>query len=610
MNHLSSSNRPKILYSFTLPYEFGSLSAWDLLGAVDEKDRWPWQRGLDEPVNLFYIRPGRKRIPVYDVRRLLAPLTIEKEESANLVALANYLSDYYHEDIHKLPPPLGGPPEFGSRAPNEDEWPYFCKYGIRDAYINAKAGEWLQTNVVGEWLKNEIPIEKLYSWGTVARYYLNLPQVGYVKYRRSGGSVVVGYENQWQLKILNSLTAGRSEAFWTGNVGQAYYNDIVSLYPVSLVHTQALLIDNINLWEGDRTRLDGPITRQKFHEVTGSPYGWILGNFSTSDDLWGLMVGTQDQNWCCTGDNFDGMLYHTLRLEAANATVRRASAVLLPVFSTLPTFRNPMRLYEDLAQRKLTKGYKDEIEKFSIKATMNAASGYIGKSAHGIGITTNPAAYDTILAESYLLMSRIFHRYNSVKHPIYYTDTDSFFWDEPVDEIVEYLEPYPNLPYQILTELPLAVDVKGESRPEGTVIFRGKMYYQSKKSYACSGWKATRNDFIRIVEGKLQEANVRVQVSRKWKTRRRDVGSLQIGRWQVLNEKYTTLGNLRTGQGSLMKLFRADKKRCRPKYDSYELLLTDECVDSRAWTLNELHREMGRNWTWSNDETGFGAIDH
>jgi hypothetical protein len=61
------------------------------------------------------------------------------------------------------------------------------------------------------------------------------------------------------------------------------------------------------------------------------------------------------------------------------------------------------------------------------------------------------------------------------------------------------------------------------------------------------------------------------------------------------------VGNAK-GQGNLLMLFRADKKRCRPKYDSYELLLTDEHVDSRAWTLNELNREMGRNWLWSDAE--------
>jgi hypothetical protein len=602
---LRSDQRPNCFYSFTLPYEYGSLSAWDLLGAVDEKDRWPWQRGLDQPVNLFYIKPGRKRIPVYDVRRLLAPLTIEKEEAANLVALANYLSDYYKEDIHKLLSPLGGSPEeggeFGLRAPTEEEWPYFCKYGIRDAYINAKAGQWIVENVVTGWLKSAIPLENLYSWGTVARYYLNLPEVGYVRYRKPDGRLVIGYENAWQFKILKALTAGRSEAFWTGNVGQAYYNDVVSLYPVSLVHTQGLLICNVVLWEGDRTQLEGPITWQKFYEITGSPYGWILGNFSTSDDLWGLMVGAGDQNWCCTGDNFDGMLYHTLRLDAANADVKRANAVLLPVFSESPAFREAMRLFENLAQRKMGKQYKDEIEKFSIKATMNSATGYVGKSEHGIGLTTNPAAYDTILAESYLLMSQIFHRYHSPKHPIYYTDTDSFFWDEPVEETIAYLEPYPGLPYQILADLPLAIDMKGESRPEGAVIFRGKMYYQSKKSYACSGWKARRGDFVKIVEGKLREADVQVQISKKWKTRRRDVGRLQVGRWQVQNEKYTVIGNAK-GQGNLPMLFRADKKRCRPKYNSYELFLIDEHADSRAWTLDELHREMGRNWLWSDAE--------
>ncbi len=591
INGLRGDRRPKILYAFTLPFEYGSLAAWELLNVENSKGRYPWPNWADEPVNLFYIQPGRKRIPVYDVRSLFGQLTHDKKPLSNLNRLGDYLSEYFNEDVRKLSSPLPRE-EFGKRAPTSTEWPEFERYGIRDAFICAKAGEWLQRNVISGWLNDAIPIEQIYSWGTVAKYRLGLPKVGYVKYRDRKGGLVVGYENEWYYRILNSIFAGRSEAFWTGNVGRVYYNDVASLYPVSLIHSQAMLIRDVEEWTGDRTGLLGRLTWQRFQEATGRPYGWILGDFRTDDDLWGLPIGREDNNWYVTGDNLNGYLYHTLDVEAANAEVTDVRFVLVPVFArdrnNLSEFKfiEPMRLYEELAAVKLEGRYEDEIDKYCVKNTLNSGTGILGQAKPNIGITTNPPAYHTLLAESHLLMSQIFRHYQTQQHPIYYTDTDSFFYDYPVSETISTLEPYPTLPYQTLKTLPLSVAVKGESRREGTVIFRGKMYLQSSDSQAMSGWKPNPRHFTEIVENKLKFAEVERQVIRKWRTREHSVAVLKVGRWHIRKERYDI--------PTIKRLFQADNKRYRDNYDSYQLFFDGEKQPSRAWTLDETYKQMLR----------------
>lgn len=586
---LRGNKRPKIFYAFSLPFEYGTLAAWELLNASGEMGEVPWkhswQHWLDEPRNLFYIRPppARKRITVYDTRGLFHQLSSDKEQLTSLEKLGTYLSKVYNVDAHKLPHPLG--PDFGKRGPTPEEWPEFAKYGIRDAYITALAGRWLEENVIQKWLDGSVPIRKILSWGTVARVYLELPEIGWVKYREPGGKPVIDFPTEWHFRILKETTAGRADALMTGNCGQLFYNDVTSLYPVSVIHSQAMLIRNLEDWGGgDKSRLLGPVNWEKFYEVTGSPYGWILGDFRTNDDLWGLPIRREDQNWFCVGDNFDGFLYHTLALEAANAEATRISRILLPVFADKNTldgkkhFASAWR-FEDLTSKKLEGKYEDDVEKHCIKSTINSATGTLGQSKYGIAETTNPLAYNTLLAESHLIMSTTFHQHHSEAHPICYCDTDSFFCDQPVEKTLGFLEPYPTLPYQIDNPLPLSVGVKGKSRPEGCIIFRGKMYYQSAENRAFSAWKPHPKTFTEIVEGKLRECDVERQVTRKWLTRDKRATTLKVGRWFYVKEHWDL--------EKLKQIFRADGKRCRISRDSYQLFLDDKCQWSRAWTRDE-----------------------
>ena len=261
-NRLKSKQRPELFHAFTLAYEYGSLASWELLGASDAKGKFPWQNWLEEPKNLFWIQPGKKKFPVYDTRCLFGTLAKDKQQPSSLKALGDYLSEFYAVDAHKLPTPLGD--EFGLRGPTEAEWSEFAKYGIRDAYICALAGRWIHDVVIQGWLKGAVPLTSLFSWGTVAKFYLGVPNVGHVRYRDKNGAAVVGYDSEWLYRIQKeACTAGRSDAFLTGLCGRLHYNDVSSLYPISAVHTQCFLIRDIQEWDGDKTRLLGPITDGK-----------------------------------------------------------------------------------------------------------------------------------------------------------------------------------------------------------------------------------------------------------------------------------------------------------------------------------------------------------
>jgi len=565
-----NQNRPKRFYAFTLSYEYGSLSAWELLDIGDAKGKQLWQAWADEPVNLFYIRLGKIKIPVIDTRAFFFQLRHGNDYLTNLEAVGDYLSDYYKKDIHKLPSPLGA--DFGKRPPTTHERACFSRYGIRDAFIAAKAGQWINEIVVQKWLKGKAPIEKLYSWGTVSRCFFDLPKINEMHYYGKKGSTIE-FPNLWHKKIYEMTFAGRNEAFCTGILPPQYYNDVDSLYPYAMIKTQCLLIKNVKLWKGCRDNLLGKMNWQKLYACTGLPYGWLVGDFETEDDIWGLPVKIGENNVYLTG-RIRNAVYHTLDLEAANAKVLHVDNVLIPIFNYDQT--KTMRKFETLTRVKLEGKYSSMIEKFCIKNTINCTHGSLGKSHPFFAEYTNIPSYNTALAESHLAMSRLFHTYQ----PTTYTDTDSFFWKQPVNKTIEESKPYPTLPFQTLDVIPLRVGCRAEPENDQTIIFRAKMYYQNKHQAAFSGWKPYPRFFNKIIHERPVETTIERQVNRKFKTRDKSVAVLAVGRWFIKRECWS----LR----KLKRILRADQKRHRPTYDSYQLFLDDKNVKSRAWTTTEV----------------------
>jgi hypothetical protein len=199
--------RPKIFYAFTLTFEYGTLEAWELLNASTAKGEYPWQYWADHPINLFYITIDKTRIPVYDIRIFFYQLRYGNSYLTNLNAVSDYLSDYYQQDIHKLASPLGD--DFGKRAPTAEERPYFEQYGIRDAFICAKAAQWVHENIIDTWLEGKTKITHIYSWGTVARHYFDLPEIAEVV--RYGRTPHIIFPNRWHEEIYKATYGqGRS----------------------------------------------------------------------------------------------------------------------------------------------------------------------------------------------------------------------------------------------------------------------------------------------------------------------------------------------------------------------------------------------------------------
>ena len=583
LNWLSyERKRSKIdtFYAFTLPFEYGTLAAWELLDAQNEKGKYPWQDWADEPINLFYIAGTRenKRIPIYDIRLFFYQLRYSNHCLTNLEKVADYLSDFYEQDIRKLPHPLGD--DFGKRAPTDEERPYFERYAIRDAYICAKAAQWVQDNIITGWLNNCVDISRIFSWGTVAKYYFKLPRVNETK--RFGRKVQI-YLKAWHAEIFENTYAGRSEAFYTGGGLNDYYNDVSKLYTTAMIQSQAELIKDVRTAVGiDFDKLLGKINWQKFYEITGSPYGWIKGTFETHDDLWGLPIDMAQNNWYVIG-KWSG-LYNVLDLEASNVNVLDIQTVLLPIISDEPEFVKPMQKFEQLAQIVLRKQYKSNIDEYCIKNTLNSMTGVIGTSHPSIRDITNVPAYNTMLAQSHLYMSELFHKFHTPEHPISYIDTDSFFWHEPVNGVIRECEPCPTLPFQRLSTVPLAVGCKGAPKaPNSVAIFRGKMYCgltdEGVDTNAFSAWKPFPKYFYQIAQTKPREIYVERQIVRKWNTRDRKATILRIGRWFIAREHWD--------YEKLCQIFRADTKRHRSDYNSYQLWLAGKHVASRAWTSGE-----------------------
>jgi len=355
-----------------------------------------------------------------------------------------------------------------------------------------------------------------------------------------------------------------------------------------------MLIKDVKQWVGNADSLIGKKANwRSFYEVTGKPYGWILGTFTTHDDLWGMPIKVGMNNWYVTG-TVESALYNILDLQASNAIIDKIDKIIVPIFER--KWKPLMHKFETLTKIKLHKQYKSEVEKFAIKNTTNSTSGILGKSHPHFGDTTNIPAYNMLLAQSHLYMSEIFHKYHTKQHPIVYTDTDSYFWHKPVNEVIRNCVPYPTLPYQSFENLPLEVGVRGESCKDGTIIFRGKMYYQNPTSIAFSGWKPFPRYFFKVLQTRPKinyPITIERQVSRKWKTRDKSVATLKIGRWHVKEERWK-LSKLRS-------IFRADGKRKREsphiimttgkhkvkRGDSYTLFLTNQKRSSRAWTIGE-----------------------
>jgi len=173
---------------------------------------------------------------------------------------------------------------------------------------------------------------------------------------------------------------------------------------------------------------------------------------------------------------------------------------------------------------------------------------------------------------SHLIMSRIF---DLAPKPIHYIDTDSLFVEKLIEGKMFDLTDL-NQEWSI----PVVLESKGFG--EQPYIFRSKLYYLNKDSYAVQGVKIEFSDWLKIVTTLPDLATAKRQIKGTIRTKARKAEELQFGRWYY--------ESLELRLDDLAESFRADDKRWRETYDSYNLCREKRFISSRAWTAKEFYQ--------------------
>jgi len=555
-----NTRRPRVLFVWTLRPEFGTFAGWRLLGVDDPTQAVDLESGQ---IQRFVIWRDRGKTMVLDIQPFFKPLswkTHGSEASVKLGKLENaakFLANYYGDPslVKVQPPPTTFGKEFGQRKPRTpEEWEWYDARVRQDARLTSKAAEFLYTVLLPKFVKNPKP-KQFYSWGTVARRALEFPQVNV----RMGRRVIV---KDLHLLIHESAEfAGRNEAFSIGAIPPSYYLDVKSLYPVSVVASDALRIIDVE-----------PMTRRELDAITkpsdANPYAWLSGSFSTNNDLWGLPARTQERNYYVTGE-LTG-LFHTYDLEAAKAEIRRLDFGLKPVFTNDRSLHDR---YAKLTTQRVEGSIADVIERMAAKEVLNASLGSLGMSRPQPSTRSNFPAYSTGLAMSHLIMSRIL---DGLPKPIHYMDTDSAFTETRRTGVMFELTDLSGE-----WRVPVILDDKGFG--EHPLIFRSKHYYLNPDEYAIHAMQFEPKDWLRIVQTLPTETVVTRQIRGTLRTRSRKAAELQFGRWY-----YETLERKLP---ELIETFHADDKRVRETYDSYGLAREGRWIGSQAPTVTEFYEK-------------------
>jgi len=540
--------------------EFGTFAAWKLLGVDD-----PTQAvNLDaQSVQRFIvIRSNGRKTTAFDLMPFYKPLSWKDPTTGEVFGLGRlenvgrFLSNYYGDPtLQKVKMDASW---FGKRRPeNEEEWALIDDRVRVDARITSRAAEFLENDLLPRFVSKP-KLNRYYSWGTITREYFRFPQ----RYARMGREVVIPQYH----KMIHDMGefAGRNEAFSVGATPQLFYSDVRSLYPVSVVTSDALRIVDVE-----------PLTKEELSGIARpsdfDPYCWLYGEFESQDDLWGIPARTSQRNYYLAGGPVVG-LYHTLDLEASKATINRLFWGLKPVFSD---DRGLHDKYANLALKRIEGRYADLLEKYGLKELVNDALGKLGQYHPQPSASSNFPAYSTGLAMSHKIMSRVFEL---APKPIHYCDTDSVFVGSRFDGQIFTLG-------DIAGEFTVPVILETKAQGDHPFIFRSKHYFLSEdtEGYAVHGVLNSMefSDWLRIMKTLPEATEVTRQVRGQIRARSKKAEELQFGRWYYEKQEAKL--------DRLNEIFDADDKRHRERYDSYNLVRDGKWVGSRAWTAQEFY---------------------
>jgi len=509
----------KLIYGFNVLCDLGAIKEWlgeDSVKVVKFRGKL-----------IGTIKYGSAVVKAFDSQPLLANFGLRRlADVGELVGV----------------PKLPKPPFLGLRKwKTQEEHEQFRRYAVQDAIITSLATRWLI-------VQNDCDPVKYASAGSIAAAYFDFPK----RHRRVKSRPLIPAIE----RAAGRTCAGRSEAFVTGFTPNAFYNDVKSLYPCSIVATRALCIDGIEACDFKDLAVNDDLNEKRF--------GWLLGTFETDNDLWGLPIHAKNVTYV-TGQ-ITGF-YHTFDIAAAKAKIVHVSNAYKPIW------RLDRRMFQSKFAKMLSKrveGKLDARQARFAKAVLNSTYGKLGQS-HPEAATTNYPAFSTILAHSHLIMSKLFDKCST---DILGMDTDSIFSQTDMTGTFGDLT---DGEYSI----PLIMEVKGKG---DLAMFRAKTYMMRQEGkpirvYGRHVWHYFIEDYFGLWERTDFPFLSRIEVKHTLKTRSKEALKLPLGFWREKPVKLT--------KEKISDLLEADNKRKRSTYDSFALFHQRRSMRSQAYTMND-----------------------
>lgn len=418
-------------------------------------------------------------------------------------------------------------------------------YAMNDAQITFEFGELMR-------LKFGLNPSKVRTAGEIALHYFPLPK----------RDLRLPHEE----RLASGMAAGRTEVFRNGYASEVWINDFGSLYPVSMIESGAFRIGGIESCGIDDIEL-GSVEGQ----------GWYCDPIVVvpdSSDLWGLPVSVDGINRYVVGRIEGSPVYHSFDVSASKGTVVSARRCFRPLWTD--TNAEIELDYRERLIARLSGGLKDE-DAALWKTAMNVAKGLFEKTKPIASKYLNQPAGSAVYAYSHWEMSKRMDQYVSSGGVLCAMDTDSLIGDRKF-EISDMIDGVPHL-FRVTTFKSDKDGVKREAHGEA-VFIRPKMYsirtVDGSVKRATAGWRYHSRDFDQVWDHP-KEMTVSKEVKRTMKTLIIRAKMLRLGGWLDIPNTLT--------DENIHRLLRADHRRVRPNYDSWQLFLEGRSEGSQAHRL-------------------------
>jgi hypothetical protein len=566
VNNFFHTYLPKHIFAFNLACELGTLELFDFKRKRQSPEDYDWHEfpmGSQLRASLILDTYDKSRHPkvinFYDIQALCRQLGF-----SNLSKVGDFLVTKNLLPYSKLPDKkckecmICDNFEICSSQDAENNPKFDCKtYALFDAEIVYKMVEFMHNN----WGFDH----RVASLGTFAKNYFNLP-------RRLSHETYTSIINGKQLKIRKyvlpkeeiqvqkSLFAGRSDAYMTGYIENTYYLDVKSLYPVSTILTHANRISGVEKCSMSEITMTKNLDNQNF--------GWIFGEFECNDSLWSLPFRYDNRNYYVTGSSIRGV-YNTMDLLASNSKIKKVYSCWKPIYSEEADAWNRHKKYKELFFKKINDTFTTSAEKLLGKGILNALTGKYGQAKPCLSACTNYPAYSSLLANSHLVMSELFRKFNFIA----YIDTDSIFTD--VEDTGEFFN---------VDGIPIILDCKNKG---DIFIIRSKMYSwkdpKNNKYDTYHAWKGQQSDFTKLIKQTFNsekipnDYNITIQKTATPNTREKQMQKTPLG--------YFWKEEKNLNQTKLKALLHADPKRQRPTYNSLQLIAEHTHAESKPHNI-------------------------